>query len=145
MLCLFVLLFVLELFAVICKQEGSVCYLPRLSKNTTYYSVRRHSTQSKQIRKMYFNASFIKLIIISIYSLTTSTIISHRFIFMIILNQPGQEIPKQNPMVIGSFQKNLLTRAASLCGTQQLDQNLLFASRFWMMEFNTGGETAAHL
>lgn len=36
-------------FAIICKQERSVCYLLRLSENTAYYPVRRRSTQSKRI------------------------------------------------------------------------------------------------
>lgn len=74
------------MFAVICKQERSVCYLLRLSKSQSIIQL-GDSTQSKQIRKMYFNASFIKSIIISIYSLTISTISSHSFLLVIIFNQ----------------------------------------------------------
>lgn len=95
------------MFAVICKQERSVCYLLRLSKSQSIIQL-GDSTQSKQIRKMYFNASFIKSIIISIYSLTISTISSHSFLLVIIFNQWHKKIPKKNSMVIGSFQKNVL-------------------------------------
>lgn len=111
-----------------CKQERSVCYLLRLSKNRAFYSVRRRSTQSKQIRKMYFHASFIKSIIISIYSLATSTISSHLFLFLIIFNQWYKKSSRKISRVIGSFQKNVL-----MCGSlehqkeqeESWDQNLL--------------------
>lgn len=99
------------MFAVICKQERSVCYLLRLSKSQSIIQL-GDSTQSKQIRKMYFSASFIKSIIISIYSLTISTISSHSFLFVIIFNQCHKKKKKKNSkkncMVIGSFQKNVL-------------------------------------
>lgn len=98
------------MFAVICKQERSVCYLLRLSKSQSIIQL-GDSTQSKQIRKMYFSASFIKSIIISIYSLTISTISSHSFLFVIIFNhchKKKKTNSKKNCMVIGSFQKNVL-------------------------------------
>jgi len=55
-----------------------------------------------------------------------------------------KKIPKQNSMVIASFQNNVL-----LCGASQQeesqDQNLLITSGSWRVEFITGDTTATQL
>lgn len=100
------------MFAVICKQERSVCYLLRLSKSQSIIQL-GDSTQSKQIRKMYFNASFIKSIIISIYSLTISTISSHSFLLVIIFNQwHKKKAPRRIPWQLEASRKMLSMRGA---------------------------------
>lgn len=131
------------MFAVICKQERSVCYLLRLSKSQSIIQL-GDSTQSKQIRKMYFNASFIKSIIISIYSLTISTISSHSFLLVIIFNQwHKKKSSKKDSMAIGSFQKNVVN-AWSTAATSHRAQ-ICWLVLYSEERIHPSATTAAHL
>lgn len=118
------------MFAVICKQERSVCYLLRLSKSQSIIQL-GDSTQSKQIRKMYFNASFIKSIIISIYSLTISTISSHSFLLVIIFNQWHKKKKLQEGFHGNWKLPEKCCQCVEHSSNQPQGPNLLVSSVFW--------------